>query len=297
MNNKINVLYVITNLYIYTEEIGIPVNEQSNLYYTLNPFYVKDPSMIKRIKILTPDTQYIPWDEINNISWDTIFSPSHFYSIDELKKYQSINIKKHILVEDGMYDYLKRSDDAEINKYKSNCQLYLNFPSDGYDTKTYKNVNELCGTSQHSIPQKNMLDNMCKMYYDLLCVVDTAPRNVPVLYTAPLHDDFGAKTEELINDMGITHLILKKHPRDSYHYVFHNANVVECAPSFPGQILFNLFTGQHIFMFPSSICLPEIKLKNEEKQMIFLQDIEINNPDYNNAFEFVHNIGADIILF
>ena len=97
-------------------------------------------------------------------------------------------------------------------------------------------------------------------------------------------------------------IILKKHPRDDSHYRFYSTKIIECDPLLPGQILFRHFHGDHLFMFPSTICLSEISSKfcvkcdESKKKIFFFQNKNIINPSYLQVFDTVQNIGANIVI-
>ena len=283
------ILYVVTNIFHYTQERSVPV-EQGELFFTINPYYVLDMSkMVNDIQFITPDTQYIPWNEIYDSEWDTVISSS--FLGETIKCYRTMDIKKHILVEDGMYDYIKRVEDEA---YKSHCALYLSYPQYGYEPNNYACISQLPDIP-HCISNK-----ITELYSESLQPLKHVPCSTPVLYTAPINHDYGICTEkeveEMFNHTGISQLILKKHPRDSYQYNFPNIDVIECDQQIPGQILFSQFNGRHFFMFPSTICLSKLYGTPEHgiKEIIFFQDTNITDLNYINAFSVASNIGAHI---
>lgn len=237
----LNILYVVTNIFHYAQERSVFV-EQGELFFTVNPYYVLDMNkMVKDIQFVTPDTRYIPWNEIYDSKWDVVVSSS--FLGETLKYYKTMDIKKHILVEDGMYDYVKKTEENEV--YKFHCTLYLSYPQHGCNLDSYVHVNQL-----PDIPQC-ISDKITELYSESLQPLNRVPCNTPVLYTAPINHDYGIciekEVEEIINHTNISQLILKKHPRDPYQYDFPNIDVIECDQQIPGQILFNQFNGRSVF--------------------------------------------------
>ena len=291
-------LYVGTNIYHYAQMRSITFSTDHNIFFTIDPFYVLDPAKtIKDIQYIDPQAHYIPWKDISNRSWDIVFSSSNFINAEVLDKYQVLHRWKHILVEDGTYDYNKR---GYKERYKSCCDLFLTYPIKGYAIDEYASVHRLPNVSDQ------FLTMMYKLYAGSLKSLSSLSDNTPVLYTAPLAHDYQIGTEEkiekVIDHLNFSQIILKKHPRDDSHYRFYSTKIIECDPLLPGQILFRHFHGDHLLMFPSTICLSEISSKlcvkcdESKKKIFFFQNKNIINPSYLQVFDTVQNIGANIVI-
>lgn len=271
---------------IFMEECFVSV-PSSDDYFTFNPYYVRNSQTMYNLQNdvskLFPTLQYIPFEKALSIKWNTLFLSSYMQE-EHIPSILNINCNEIILVEDGLFDYTTPDNTYPFYGGKP---LYLFHPEIASSEATRSNINAL-------IPNKEIIKKFRSIYEKQLCELEKLQKDIPILFTTPLAEDFFAP-ESLSNDI-LSHiannysakqLILKKHPRDHFLYNSSEIEIIECPQNIPGQFLDEMFIGEKIFLFPSTVSFMCGELSN----IIFLNPLP-QDSTYCTAFNNVISSGA-----
>lgn len=153
-----------------------------------------------------------------------------------------------------------------------NCIKYSIMPEQ-IKHRTYKKVFQIHDNTHTDMELfHRLIKNWCG---------DFLPENLSadaILYTIPMKNSFENseslkhRVEQYINEnYGGKRVILKKHPRDTYKYVFDNAvDVIEIPSSIPAEIFVNVVSGKdYLFEFTSSVLDSYEEKKNQVKVFFF----------------------------
>ena len=131
-------------------------------------------------------------------------------------------------------------------------------------------------------------------YRDDLMRLHTIERDLPILFTTPLQEDFKCTDEEIYamvkhlrDDFGYSKMVLKRHPRDYYEYNIEGIEFVECPKNIPGQFMDYLFNGDDLYLFPSTV-----SFMSDNATTIYVDALP-DNKQYQDAYyktaQFVAN--------
>lgn len=275
-------LYLIQNMMIFMEECLVQQPSKDDVF-TLNPYYVRDPetfsSLKKEISRLYPNLAFLPFEECKVYSWNIIYMSSYFPE-EHLNEIAAFDHTEIILVEDGLFDYIEYEKGSYA--FYRGKQLYVFRPEIASDSAKATDLHKLT-------IDKSIVHSFEELYSDSLRALRLYNSKTPVLFTTPLEEDFSS--EETLTDRIMTflndryeinHIILKKHPRDHFHYNSPYIKITECPQNIPGQFLDEIFDGMKIFLFPSTVSF----MCGELSDITFL-NVMPDNPEYTNAFKQV----------
>ena len=283
------VLCIVTNIFIFSEQMSVlnklGVRQSDRINYIIDKDYNKNN---ERVAHLIFDIKHIfnnavlidKLDNINN--YDYILTVSHItdYVFNILKYVKDIQ-SKLILVEDGGYDYTDKID-KDYPIIKREVPVYVFRPSQIENKLVYKEINTL------RIDDK-IIENMFKYYKNDLSNTLKNNVNSTILFTSPIDDDFGYNKsvqsiiEFMENNLGNNDVIIKRHPRDHSKYYSDKLNFTFCPNNIPGQLLCKLFTGNKLFMYPSTIAY--MLEDNSQTTVIKIRELEKLNKNYDNEVE------------
>ena len=278
------ILVVITNIFVFLEETSVIKQlglARNNVYYTINPNYVKSRTtknnLIHDINRLGLGLEYITWGKINESTWDVMLCSS--YAGDgTYDKLVHTRAKVNVLVEDGSYDYF--TEDVSHPDFVRGKNLFMFRPQNSAAGSIYRSVRPI---KVDSDIQRRIMN----LYSDQLRVFNSLPNGSSILFTSPLASDFGIMDHEkqavefMEKNFRGRVVIIKKHPRDLSEYKSRHLDIVECSTNVPGQILDILFT------FPSTICF----MRGKVNDMLLLR-MKTHNKSYNDFYEKVGRLNC-----
>lgn len=286
--NKNMVLVFVTNIYVFMESLEVLENKNISLdkvYLLFNENYVKseqDKIALKNtINKLNDNFKYIDYENAKKNIWDEVicssYIPDKVCSI--LKDFTYKNLE---CVEDGTYDYFTKN--FVHPELISDSYLWLFTPEKGINTHLFKGVKKL--------NEKKINNNAMTVFDDELKSLNDIDKNLPVIFTSALKEDFNFYSFEneirkfiKENYHGKT-ILLKKHPRDYCNYDIPGVNIIEIPKKIPGQIVDYIMQGEKLYLFPSTV---GFMAKDKEKTKV----LKFNNCKDERYEKMYKKIGND----
>lgn len=270
-------LYVIQNIFIFLEECFVKEPANSD-YYTFNPLYVKDKKTHEKltdyVKTLYPELHYIDFDAAAKETWECIYISSYFANkLNELNKFIC---EEMILVEDGLFDYIPNMENYSLYNGK---KVYLFKPDSASKLAKQGEVLPL-------YKKPEVTDKFFKLFNKEISKFNNLDKKLPILFTSPLEEDFNATAKDM--QKLVTYLedkysgqtiILKKHPRDTFIYKSDKIKFIDCDKNVPGQIIDKMFTGEKIYLFPSTVSF----MSGADAKITYINALPLND-EYNKVF-------------
>lgn len=260
--SKKNILLVVTNIFIAIEEMNA-IDSNSNIYYIIDDSYNKD---IKKRETLREDIKQI-YPELKEYEKD--LSVDVLVGVSYITKYlhnviEYVKPKEIVFVEDGSYDYLSDGEE-DYPEIKQDKVLYAFRPNQVL-SKRFKEIKPL------KVDMKRVVE-VYKKNFKCLTEID---KDAVVLFTTPMKDFDYDSTEKIIGYLerhyvGKT-VLVKRHPRDERKFNSDKLNLEFCPNNIPGQIICELFKGEKIFEFPSTITF--MTDSDENIKIVEYNDIE-----------------------
>ena len=270
-------LYIIQNMMIFIEECMIKEPEYGDSFI-INTNYLKNENDINKLRLLIKKIYpYIIEKDINIVKdeYNYIYSSSNLKSINNVL--DNIIYKEHILVEDGLYDYLDNNDNVYDNK-----MIYVFYP-DYINNNIKRNAKKIYKLDLNNIPMR------FKLYFlNELSVYKENKKGIPVLYTRPLKEDYNL-SNNVINkalqylDNNYNEIYIKKHPRDLLEYKSDKLKIIEINKNIPSQIIDIYFAGPKYFLLPDTTFF---ETKGNNKNILKIS----NDKKYLNDFDIFNNV-------
>ena len=266
---------------IFMEECFVRLPKENDLY-TLNPYYIRNKNTFNALKtdisLLFPSLNYIPFSNIDDNRWDCIYMSSFAPNV-LIDKLDSVDYKKIVLVEDGLFDYISPEDDYT---FYNNKELFLFRPQLASTSTKQARVHSF-------VVSEEVIDRFNSIYSKELEKLSQLDNDTMILFTTPLEEDFYANNcliSEILDFIDKTFapkkIVLKRHPRDFFTYESSSIEIIECPKNIPGQLLDKMFDGLKVFLFPSTVSF----MCGELSDIVFINVLP-DNKEYNRTFSSI----------
>jgi len=259
-------------------------------FFCINPYYNKNAEKMRElatiVKTLFPYLVEVRYEKVKEREYEYVLLTS--LCDESYETISTLNKKDFIIIEDGAGDYIPHTEPNPFYKNK----VYLFQP-------TLVKHNEIKEKAQVSLD--GALSLVKQIYSTNIDELNEFPMYTPCLFTTSLEEDYGVDesiVKEIMNYlhdvMGVTELIISRHPRDHFEYKHDKIRTYTLPNGMAGQLINRMFFGKKIYLFPGTELMSSRNtdvatllnvLPNNEKYMNNMNSILSSPIFYNRVYK------------